>query len=159
VNNYEAPRQAKPFLNPIESFMAQLPDRRSKRKYIEAYQKQCLDWPEYMKADPMPDDILAEGKVLGAWRSCKFAAIAWKSEHPQILCRLVINKVEIDLNGSWVGGIGWDDLWDIKNQCGYDQHDAVEIYPSKDKLEYVANMRHLWVFRSPLGFGLRTAAV
>lgn len=43
--------------------------------------------------------------------------------------RITVNRTEIDRRGGWADGITWDQLQDIKRQCGYAEAQAVEIYP------------------------------
>lgn len=71
--------------------------------------------------------------------------------------RLSILRTELQFDGDWMDGITWDELFNIKNDCGYGNYDAVEIYPRKEDLVYVANIRHLWVMKEPLPFGWRKA--
>ncbi len=51
----------------------------------------------------------------------------------------------------------WRDLQEIKNQIVGEEHEAVELYPSQDRVVDTANQYHLWVFkdkkfRFPFGF-------
>lgn len=57
------------------------------------------------------------------------------------------------------GGITWDELFEVKGLIGYNDHEAVEIFPKRDHLHNVANVRHLWVLpeNMTLGFDLRPA--
>lgn len=68
------------------------------------------------------------------------------------IVRLSINKTHTGNDGRWVDGIAWEELQEIKNQCGYADYDAVEIYPSNNDVVNVANMRHLWVMPQKLDF-------
>jgi len=43
-------------------------------------------------------------------------------------------------------GIKWDELQQIKNNCGFSDCDAVEFYPSKSDVINTGNLRHLYVF-------------
>jgi hypothetical protein len=56
----------------------------------------------------------------------------------------------------------WRDMQRIKNEIIGPEYDAVEIYPSEDKLVDAANQYHLWVFvngfRLPFGFNERFVA-
>ena len=60
--------------------------------------------------------------------------------------RLSVCRTEID-GDSWKPGISWDDLQIIKNQCGYSDRWAVEIYPPDEQVVNVSNMRHLWIIK------------
>jgi hypothetical protein len=46
-------------------------------------------------------------------------------------------------------GIGWDDLQRLKGEAGYGEYCAVEIYPPDADVVNVANMRHLFILKSP----------
>lgn len=67
--------------------------------------------------------------------------------------RLTISRTVMQSNGRWEDGISWDDLQDIKNQVGFGNHYAIEVFPRERDLVNVANMRHLWVLSSPLDIG------
>lgn len=43
-------------------------------------------------------------------------------------------------------GITWDELYQVKELCGFAECEAVEIYPERGRLVNYASMRHLWVF-------------
>jgi hypothetical protein len=58
----------------------------------------------------------------------------------------------------WEEGISWDDLQAIKNACGYQDFDAVEVYPKHDDVLNVGNFRHLWVMPILLPFVWRVAS-
>jgi hypothetical protein len=56
----------------------------------------------------------------------------------------------------------WRHLQEIKNMIVGPAHEAVELYPSEDRLTDTANQYHLWVLRSPMlrfPFGFRTRIV
>lgn len=61
----------------------------------------------------------------------------------------------IDGEKNWIDGITWDDLFWLKNQVGYADFDAVELYPRKNDIVNVSNIRHLWVFKEPVNFAWR----
>lgn len=71
--------------------------------------------------------------------------------------RLSINKAKMGINRRWVDGVSWDELQEIKNQCGYADFDAVEVYPRENDVVNVANMRHLWILPEKLSFAWRKA--
>lgn len=139
-------------MNPIQSAIATM-DRNTRRSYIRQYGQQCMKFPEKMQELDLPEDM--RSRVLGNWRSNRFLAVAWlEHSNPLLICRLSVNRVEIDETGSWLAGISWDDLFRIKNECGFDNNDAIEVYPALDKLVNVANMRHLWILKDRLTFDL-----
>lgn len=55
----------------------------------------------------------------------------------------------------WAENITWDELMQIKRECGYANADAVEIYPSDADVVNVANMRHLWIVEGFIPFKWR----
>lgn len=59
--------------------------------------------------------------------------------------RLTINSVERNSAG-WSDRIGWEDLRQIKRQCGYGDKDGIECFPPERDVVNVANMRHLFIF-------------
>ncbi len=72
--------------------------------------------------------------------------------------RLSINKIQIqnfkkDGTPHWEDSISWDELQEIKNSIGYENSWMVEIYPPKDKIVNVANIRHLWLLQESPSFG------
>lgn len=71
---------------------------------------------------------------------------------PDGTTRLTINRTDIDNHGNWKDGITWDELQTIKNAVGYEDHDALEVYPAKKDLVNVSNMRHLWILPPPPSF-------
>jgi len=66
--------------------------------------------------------------------------------------RLSINRTDIDDQGAWKDRITWDELQTIKNAVGYEDHDAIEVFPAKKDSVNVANFRHLWILPTPLPF-------
>ena len=67
--------------------------------------------------------------------------------------RLSINRTQLQPDGHWKQEISWDDIQSIKNQLGYGNRYAIEIYPREQDVVNVANMRHLWVLCTPLKIG------
>ncbi len=97
------------------------------------------------------------GAKLRVWRSRGFLVQEYAEPAP-VLVRLSVLRTTLDAQaGRWVDGITWEQLQDIKAQCGYADHDAVEVYPRERDTVNVANLRHLWVMREPLAFAWRSA--
>ena len=92
-------------------------------------------------------------RLTSVLRSRDFLVQVFAADHPAAF-RLSIARTSH--NGErFEDGISWDDLQRIKNECGYRNCDAVEIFPSEDDKVDVANMRHLWVMAAPLTFAWR----
>lgn len=66
--------------------------------------------------------------------------------------RISVNLTTVDERLDWEDGIGWEDLQTIKDELGYAERDAVEVFPAQGDLVNVANMRHLWVLPYRLPF-------
>jgi hypothetical protein len=97
------------------------------------------------------------GAILRVWRSRGFLVQEYAEPAP-VLVRLSVLRTTLDAKtGRWVDSITWDQLQDIKAQCGYAGRDAVEVYPRERDTVNVANLRHLWVMREPLAFAWRMA--
>lgn len=83
-------------------------------------------------------------RYIKAWRSrdflCQLAEC--KSGH----LRLSINRTVVDVtNRRWRDGITWDELMQVKRECGYGDQYAVEVFPADHDQVNVANIRHLWL--------------
>ena len=74
------------------------------------------------------------------------------------IVRLSVNRTAIE-GPRWKEGVSWDELQAIKRQCGYGDHDAVEVFPRDVDVVNVANMRHLWILdpAQPLPFAWRAS--
>jgi hypothetical protein len=82
-------------------------------------------------------------KPLAVWRSSKFLVQMFPAaEGGQ---RLSINRVTQNRGGDWDDNITWDELMQIKTECGFGNRWAVEIFPPTQHIVNVANMRHLWL--------------
>lgn len=88
------------------------------------------------------------------WRSRYFLCQGFhegSADAPVI--RLSINRCELDeATGRWKDGITWDELQQIKRECGFGNSEAVEIYPADDDIVNVGNLRHLWIMVDKLPF-------
>lgn len=99
--------------------------------------------------------LIDKPERIGAWQSREFTVQTFYV--PGEIIRLSVNRNR--LTGTprlYADGISWDDLQDIKNECGYADRMAVEIYPEADHLLNIINARHLWILPSPLTFAWRT---
>lgn len=77
------------------------------------------------------------------WRSNRFVVQVFFED----FIRLSINRTMVDDHGDWLEGITWDELQKIKNQCGYKDKAAVELFPPVNDLVNVANLRHLFILK------------
>lgn len=71
--------------------------------------------------------------------------------------RFTVCRTEINPSGNWKDDISWDELQEAKNQAGFVDRRAIEIFPPSSELINVANMRHLWLIQAPPSFAWRKA--
>lgn len=137
----------KPRLHPaLES-----PEVRAKRAHLRQENARFTDtlreipfgeWPEGYGSTPTT-------WTLAVWRSRRYLVQIVKEMHKDAH-RLTVNRTTLNQKGdSWEDGITWDELMEIKRQCGYSAHWAIEIYPPDTQIVNVANMRHLWLTEDP----------
>lgn len=92
------------------------------------------EWPEH-------DD-----KIISAYRSCSYLVTVYNAdEHMEGLVQIAVQRTSIDREGNFEDGIEYDTLQIIKNEVGYSNYDAIEVYPRH--LDYYdrPNVRYLWV--------------
>jgi hypothetical protein len=87
------------------------------------------------------------------FRSCRFVAQVF--DEVDGARRISVQRTMIDDNGNWLQGITWDDLMLVKDDCGYGNCWAVEIFPPNTEVVNVANMRHLWLLPEAPPFAWR----
>jgi len=83
---------------------------------------------------------------IRTWRSRRFAAVLY-DEGIRKPNRLSIHRAAFGDDGRFVGGITWDELMQVKRECGFDKGDALELFPADRTVIDVANMRHLWILQ------------
>jgi hypothetical protein len=95
-------------------------------------------------------------KPMVVWKSRKFLVqliqdvIFAGTPEEQEYMRLTVNRTELLNDGNWKDGITFDELMDIKSQCGFGEQWAVEVFPPDEELVNVGNMRHLWLVTRPV---------
>lgn len=52
-------------------------------------------------------------------------------------------------------GLTWDDLRQIKNECGFSDYDGIEFYPRENDVLNTGNFRHLYLFSEALPLIIR----
>lgn len=80
---------------------------------------------------------------IGAWETPVFFAAAFQEDG---CIRLDVFRKDMQ------GGITWDELQKIKNDCGFKHQDAVEFYPKDGDVINTGNYRHLYIIAEPLKF-------
>lgn len=129
--------------------------RRAAKQVLAAENKK---WPEHLVPwDPEDWPTSGPPGIVRVFRSRQFLVQEFTATAPAI-ARLSVNRTAI-AGVRWVEGVTWDELQAIKAQCGYGDHDAVEVYPRDVDVVNVANMRHLWILdpAQPLPFAWRAS--
>lgn len=92
---------------------------------------------------PRKDEMIATG-MIERWISKNFDVRVYK--HADGSERLFINRRSVDEEQkTWKGDITWDELMEIKRQCGRGDKFALEIFPKDKNIVNVGNYRHLWI--------------
>lgn len=82
--------------------------------------------------------------VVERWVSKYFDVVVFK--HTDGTQRLHINRRVVDIEAkNWKGDITWDELMEIKRQCGRGDKLAVEVFPADKNIINNQNIRHLWI--------------
>ena len=125
---------------------------RAAEKYLR---EQNLLWPVRMTEWPRQDwtdgPQRHASNLLTVYRSRDFLCQVFNEGRHGVVVRLSVCRTAIK-GDRWQDGIAWEELQRIKGECGYGNHDAVEVYPAEADTVNVANMRHLWVMAEPLRF-------
>lgn len=89
-------------------------------------------------------------KRQSVWRS-RYYLVQVFAERDNII-RLSINRASVEAD-RFEDGISWNELQDLKRECGYGDFYAIEVFPRDRDIVNVANMRHLWILPEPLKIG------
>jgi len=126
-------------------------ERRAAEKHLAktnaTYSEHLVKLPE----SEWPADV--PWGLAQVWRNRDYLVQVFEAQNP-CRARLSILRTAIDRTG-WKADIPWEDLQRLKNECGYEGWDAVEVYPSQKDVVNVANIRHLWIMVEPLSFAWR----
>lgn len=109
--------------------------------------------PRELRLIPRHEWPNPEGPQRRVWRSRDYLVQEFDAPAPACV-RLSVNRTTLS-GDRWNDNLTWDELQDIKAQCGYPMAEAVEVYPPAGDVVNVANMRHLWVLREQLPFAWR----
>ena len=102
---------------------------------------------------PVPPDKWPQrpAGLVEVWRNQRFLVQIYHDNGYERMS--VIRSSRND--GEWADGITWDELQQLKRECGRGDAWAVEIYPAERHVVNVANMRHLWILPKPPQYGWR----
>ncbi len=130
------------------------PEIRAKRAFLRQENAKYPDTLVCLPKNQWPAGygVSLKTETLEVWRSNRFLVQVVQEKHKQSV-RLSVNRAELNAKGdSFQDGITWDELMQIKAQCGRADHWAVEVYPPDSQTVNVANMRHLWLLSEPPAF-------
>ena len=125
---------------------------RAQRRQLERNNAKLPERLQEIPRDQWPAN--APPSIIRVFRSRDYLVQEYREPNPLVISRLSICRTTISGN-RWKDGITWDELQRIKNEVGYGDADAVEIYPADDDVVNVANMRHLWVMDARIPFAWR----
>ena len=114
--------------------------------------------PEKLEKTDHPDLYTEVGKMHGlkeVWVSRYFALrVIEHTDYDGRICeRLVISKTTFNEDGTgWEGDIAWDELQELKSQCGRGDRLAIEVFPKDENIVRKGNYRHLWVLPESLPY-------
>ncbi|WP_234407609.1 DUF7694 domain-containing protein [Pseudomonas bohemica] len=125
------------------------PDRNQRRILAKESAKQPAtlrqlpreQWPNFGAPD-----------LIEVWRSRGFLVQIYIEPHDfqrMSVCRALHN------GDSWVDQVTWDELMQLKRECGRGNKDALEVFPADTDIVNVANMRHLFFPPEPITFKWR----
>lgn len=125
--------------------------RRAAKVYLNRQRKVVPDAWQMIPMHEWPTS--SDPSRVELWRSRDFLCQVFAANNG--IMRLTVSRAATDNSGNWKEGISWEELQEIKNAVGFQDYDAVEIYPAAKDVVNVANMRHLWVMPDPLPFAWR----
>lgn len=116
-----------------------------KRKFLKL---QNLQFGREMRLIPREDwtqeaEEANPGTVSAVWRSRDYCAQI--HDDPAGVTRISLCRTALNKDGSWQDGIVWEEMQRIKNECGFAEREAIEIFPPQSDEVKIANMRHLWL--------------
>jgi len=117
--------------------------------------KENEQWPVTLREVPRDQWPRQPDAMLRVLRSRLFLVQEYAAPFPA-KARLSVCRTS-RVGDRWEDGITWDELQQIKRECGYGDCDAVEVYPADADMVNVAAMRHLWVMDAPIPFAWRRA--
>jgi hypothetical protein len=128
--------------------------RQERREALAQLERDNKKWPKHLALVPpgiWPEWPFNSTKPLIVMRSYEFLVQVF--EESDGITRLSVNRTSIDLATlDFRQDISWDDLQHLKNEAGFADFEAVEIYPPHDSVVNVANMRHLWILPERTSF-------
>ena len=133
---------------------------RSDRRAMAAHSKrEAAKRPEKLTEIPRSEwpqsQRLSMSAPSRAWHSQEFLIQLYDAgtRENRAVLRLSICRVILKDDGRWNENISWDDLMRAKQEVGFGDWYAIEVYPRDEEIVNGANMRHLWLLDEPLDIG------
>lgn len=120
---------------------------RSERRQLERDNAKLPLKLQRIQRDEWPDPNYT---ALEVWRSRHFLVQVFEAKAPAIR-RLSVNRTTLD-GTRWAEGISWNQLQQLKSECGFGGYDTVEVYPRDCDVVDDASMRHVWIMPDLLPF-------
>ena len=98
----------------------------------------CEQWP-----------LSRSPHLIEVWRSRGFLVQVYTEPgdfQRMSVCRTIHN------GDTWADQVTWDELMQLKRECGRGDKDALEVFPADADIVNVANMRHLFFPPGPVTF-------
>lgn len=111
--------------------------------------KENAKWPHQLQPIPREHWPCERPDLLEVWRSRGFLVQVYAEKFDHL--RLTICRTT-HAGDSWGAAITWDELMQLKRECGRGDRDALELFPADADVVNVANMRHLFFPPEPVAF-------
>lgn len=126
---------------------------REERRALEKVKRQLIaSYPDTLEIVPENDPNIPYSShpqdIDKIYRSKKYTVIVWNVPAGK---KLSIQRNEWDSHaGRYKDQILWDEIQEIKRQCGFGEQNAVEFYPPDSEVINIANVRHIWILPKEL---------
>lgn len=126
---------------------------REQRRALEKAKRQLIaSYPETLEVVPENDPNLPYSShpqdIDKIYRSKKYTVIVWNVPAGK---KLSIQRNEWDSHTNrYRDNISWDEIQEIKRQCGFGEQNAIEFYPPDSEVINIANVRHIWILPDEL---------
>ncbi len=123
----------------------------AKRRLLREGNREYTSTLVQVPPDKWPAEYQSKKGVthLEVWRSNQFLVQVVQEDRDAVGIRLSVNRTALNDEGNtWADGITWDELMEIKRQCGYANTWAIEIFPPDHYIVNVAAIRHLWLLNT-----------
>jgi hypothetical protein len=127
--------------------------RAQRRELERTNAKMPLHLQEVPRDEWPPTMGIARAAPCATRRSRHFLVQQFTAPGPT-LCRLSILRTTL-AGDRWQDGITWDEMQRLKNEAGFGDCWAVEVFPADDEVVNVANIRHLWLLPEAPAFAWR----